>query len=195
MSDWQHSRLGALLWAPDFFTGVSAGLLAGLVAVGSESLATEYQAVLLAVAGIAAAFGALVLAVLPVLLSTLSGPYRALLRETRGGVPGVVVPFRQSVLISLMASGVAIVVAIAWPLQSGSSSANWQRALWGIAAGVPVALWIWALGATFMLVTQLERHMRNQEQADQLAAQAAEAREQLAARGVPIPPASRRHIE
>lgn len=147
----------------------------------SSSVGGNYQTILLAVAGVSAAFGALVLAVLPVLLFSLSGPYRILLRKTPHGVPGVVVPFGQSVAISLGASASAITMAIAWSIEDGTSSAIWQKVVWILAASVPLVLWLWSLGASIMLVGLMQTHLRNQETADQLEAEQRRALERVRA--------------
>jgi len=160
----RRARARALFLSADFFVGFPLGAALGAITAAFPSAVSDVPTILMAVAAIAAGLAALAIATMTVLLGSFGPAYRALLARVPGGVTGTLVPYRQVVSIAIAASVSGFVVALVWP---GLTGAWWW--LTATAAGVPFALFCWALLGCVQVVNQLAAHIQANELAEDLA--------------------------
>lgn len=136
----QSTKVGALLFSWDFFTGLLVGGALGLVVALVPSLQANGFTFMITLSGIGAAVAALVLAPMAMLLASMSPQFHQLIQLTRSGIAGVLLPFKQVAVIAVGACVAGLVVSVLAPLYK---TTQWW-AIW-IAASVPIILLVWAV--------------------------------------------------
>src|ERR1700722_11970028 len=136
---WRYTSLGSVVLAPDFYIGVPAGLLAGVIpALLGAATAAMATTVLVAFGGALAALLAVVVAVKTILVSLLTEEYMAVLERADGGLNSALRPYAVFAWVCGTGTFVALAAAVAWPAIPGH--ATWLR--W-TAFGIPAALAGW----------------------------------------------------
>lgn len=166
------SDLGAIALSWDFYLGVPIGVAIALPTALSDAVANTMGSAFIAACGIAAAIATLVITAMTVLIGIIGPNYRLLLDNVTGGVTGVLRPYRVVAVLAVLASLSALCVGIVWPLVT---ALPWGLT-WALAA-IPLSLLAWSLLGCIQVVVQVAGHFSNNQRADKLAAEVAQARQ------------------
>lgn len=153
---WRYSSLGSVLLAADFYIGVPAGLLAGLIPALLGRLADGTAiAVLIAFGGALAAILAVVVGVKTILVSLLTDEYMAVLERADGGLIGALRPYAVVAWVCGTGTFLSFAAAVSWPTIGHHEA--WLR--W-IVFGIPAALACWGLLGCVQLVGLSNFHVQ-----------------------------------
>jgi F0F1-type ATP synthase assembly protein I len=148
----QSTKAGALFLSWDFISGAIVGIALGLIASLVPQLQSNGFAFMITLSGIGAAVAALVLAPMAMLLASLSPQFHALIERMRGGIGGVLLPFKQVAIVAVGACVTGLIVSVLAPLYV---TTQWW-AIW-IAASIPIVLLVWAVAGCVQVTAYVIR--------------------------------------
>jgi len=144
---WRYTRIGSVVLSYDFYIGVPAGLLTGLIPALSNAAATMASALLIAFGGALAAILAVVVGFKTIFVALMTEEYVTALERAEGGIKAAVRPYLIVAWVCGAGAFLSFAAAVSWP--AVPEHAWWLQ--W-IVFGVPAALAGWGLLGCVSLV-------------------------------------------